>query len=56
MSDDRFLVHSEKLPEGKSGELLHLPRAKLWQEIDVVFAPTGEPGVGLDSDDCALRR
>jgi 5-deoxy-glucuronate isomerase len=32
LSDDRFLVHSVKLPEGQSGELLHLPREKAhWQ-------------------------
>jgi 5-deoxy-glucuronate isomerase len=28
LSDDRFLVHSLRLPEEKSGELLHLPREK----------------------------
>lgn len=28
MSDDRFLVHSVKLPERQSGDLLHLPREK----------------------------
>jgi 5-deoxy-glucuronate isomerase len=28
LNDDRFLVHSTKLPEDKSGELLHLPREK----------------------------
>ncbi|HEX3118311.1 MAG TPA: 5-deoxy-glucuronate isomerase [Candidatus Acidoferrum sp.] len=44
MSDDRFLVHSVKLPEGQSGELLHLPREKAQWEWMSFFVHRLKPG------------
>ena len=44
MSDDRFLVHSIKLPEGQSGELLHLPREKAQWEWMSFFVHRLKPG------------
>ena len=44
MSDDRFLVHSVKLPEDHSGELLHLPRQKAQWEWMSFFVHRLLPG------------
>ena len=44
MSDDRFLVHSVTLPEGRSGDLLYLPREKAQWEWMSFFVHRLLPG------------
>ena len=53
MSDDRFLVHSVKLPERQSGDLLHLPREKAQWEWMSFFVHRLLPGEVLHTKTAA---